>query len=113
MSYDYSYNIKVEIEKFAYTLIGDASVELRADLKIPMVATETLLVSAVSELVADSAALPPAPCAPIVIYYAAQGERVFDIARRYNTTCKAILDANNISGSVLTEKKALLIPAVS
>lgn len=104
---------KVEIEKFAYTLIGDASVELRADLKIPMVATETLLVSAVSELVADSAALPPAPCAPIVIYYAAQGERVFDIARRYNTTCKAILDANNISGSVLTEKKALLIPAVS
>jgi hypothetical protein len=35
---------------------------------------------------------------------------LFDIARRYNTTCKAIVDANGGVETVVNTPKALLIP---
>jgi LysM repeat protein len=101
---------EVTVEKFSFTLTGDATVEIRGELKANTMVYEMLSVSAVTELTVDDSVTPPASVAPLAIYYATAGERLFDIARRYNTTCKAIVDANGGVETVVNTPKALLIP---
>ena len=45
----------------------------------------------------------------MTIYYASEGEDVFDIAKRYNTDIDLIIKSNDISGT-LESDMMLLIP---
>ena len=47
------------------------------------------------------------------IYYASEGERVFDIAKRYHARPKELMGCNQLEGEVLTEKKHILIPSAN
>ena len=46
------------------------------------------------------------------IYYADEGEGVWDIAKRYNTSVEAIMEENELEGEVLEQRGMLLIPIV-
>jgi len=46
----------------------------------------------------------------LIIYYSKKGERLWDIAKRYGSTLKAISQENELSSDVLTEDKMLMIP---
>ena len=46
----------------------------------------------------------------IMKYVADKGEKVWDIARHYNTTADKIISENNLEGKLVTEKCRLLIP---
>lgn len=46
----------------------------------------------------------------IIIYYASKGESIFNIAKKYNTKVKSILEENSIETDVLTSSKHLIIP---
>lgn len=48
----------------------------------------------------------------LVIYYADAGEKVWDIARRYNTSPAEIAGANDLTDDALTGSQMLLIPCV-
>ena len=48
--------------------------------------------------------------AAVVIYFALKNERVWDIARSYNTTTDAIMQENEIDQEILTEDMMLMIP---
>jgi LysM repeat protein len=50
--------------------------------------------------------------AALTIYFTDPGESVWEIARKYNTTVAAILSENKLSGDVVSDKMALLIPTV-
>ncbi len=99
----------VELEEVHFSLTGDSAMELNASLRLTGRAYERLTISPVCE-----AELTPAerqkPEAPLVIYYAQGGERVFDVARRYNTTCAAVSEANGLTEPVIPEARALLVP---
>lgn len=45
-----------------------------------------------------------------VIYFASKNENVWDIARHYNTTVRAVMEENEISDDVIATDKMLLIP---
>ena len=53
--------------------------------------------------------LEPSRCAPLVVYYAEKGERLWDIARKYATSVSAIKTVNDLSRDVLENKQLLLI----
>lgn len=50
--------------------------------------------------------------APLVIYYAEDGEKVWDIAKRYNTSVDELSKLNGIDSDHETAKMMLLIPSV-
>ncbi len=105
-------NAKIEIQNMTYTLVGEGKMELRGQIRIGAQLYQQLTCSAVSEVTVDTSVTPPGPPASLVLYYARAGERIFDIARQYNTTCCAIRDANHLTDSVLVAPKALLIPTI-
>ena len=44
------------------------------------------------------------------IYFAEAGERIWDIAKRYGTDHKAIIESNSLESGILETKQPLLIP---
>ncbi len=48
--------------------------------------------------------------AALVIYFADKNERIWDIAKKYNTTVEAILNENEITGDKTTDAVMLMIP---
>ncbi len=64
----------------------------------------------VSKTIFDTAKQVSAERAPIVLYYPQPGEKLWDIAKNYNTTCDAISSANNLKSNKITDKNVLIIP---
>lgn len=102
----------VAVQSLSYSLTGDAAMEIRANLEITAPVYGTLPLNVISEMTVDEAVEPTASPAPLVVYYARPGERIFDIARRYNTTCDAIQKANGLTEAVVMNPGALLVPAI-
>lgn len=48
----------------------------------------------------------------LIIYYSKKGEKLWDIAKRYGSTLKAISEENEVSGDTLEDDKMLMIPCV-
>ena len=48
----------------------------------------------------------------MIIYFAEQGENVWDIAKRYNTSPALLAADNRLSGDTIAEKQTLLISCV-
>ncbi len=96
----------------SFVLVDSSTAEVRVELQVAAQAYDLTKPYVLCDLVPDPSAEVPKPLAPLVLYFATQGERLFDIAKRYNTTCTAIAAANDMKEQVLTEAKALLIPAV-
>ena len=48
----------------------------------------------------------------LTIYFPVQGEKIWDIARRYSTTAEAIKAENGLEGETVDGKNMILIPAV-
>jgi hypothetical protein len=46
----------------------------------------------------------------LTLYYADRGERIWDIAKRYNTSMEAVKRENNIDADTLEDRSMLLIP---
>lgn len=100
---------RVEPDQFTYTLTGANTMDVRASLTICGTICDILPYQPLVELSEDEDSPLPAPPAPLVIYYAGEGEAIFDIARRYHTTCDAILSANQLTDSTV-HAGPLLIP---
>ncbi len=50
------------------------------------------------------------PKTAMIIYFAKAGEDAFDIAKRYNTSYRAVMEQNGLEDSVLPHNKKILIP---
>jgi len=102
----------VRVCNATFTLTDPNTMEVRIQLHIAAQVYVVYTTDAICEITADLSVVPLAAPAPLVLYYAKAGERLFDIAKRYNTTCQAIAQANGFFDAQIAEPKALLIPAV-
>ena len=50
------------------------------------------------------------PKTAMIIYFAKAGEDAFDIAKRYNTSYRAVMEQNGLEDGVLSSNKKILIP---
>ncbi len=96
-----------------YSMSGAEQIELRTEIRtsgclyevIPCeMITEISLNSDKPKIRTDDAALK--------LYFADEGEKIWDIAKRYNTSVHSIIDDNVLDGDETTKSGMLLIPIV-
>lgn len=96
----------------SFTLNAEDKVDARIELDISALvfSEETLQVAA--DISMDTEHKKNKKTAALTIYFSQEGESVWEIARRYNTTAEAIMTENALSGDLVEEKRKLLIPRV-
>ncbi len=102
---------EVTANNCSYTITGAKNIEVSVELcvnapiyraaRLPLVVDVTVDEDSVKQRQNDSA---------LVIYYADKGERIWDIARRYNSSPEEISEINSVDTACLLAPKTLLIP---
>lgn len=104
--------VAAAVSSLSYRLGENNAVELRFDIRYCIALTNTETCSIITSVTADEAVkLVKNPCA-LTLYYARQGERLWDIAKEYSTAVAMLKQENSIEDDVLDGPKMLLIPTV-
>ena len=102
----------------ALTLLHPANIRTRLDtgtitcdfeVMAGILQWESADVTVVRAASVDRSAKKPARL-PIVLCYPRPGQRLWEIAKRYDTTVSAIAAVNHLSGDAVASEKVLLIP---
>lgn len=100
----------VSVVSLSYRMGENNTVEIRLELRYCVTVCETRQLSAVTAVTADeSAKLTRKPCA-LILYYADEGELIWDIAKFYNISVSSVARENELAEDVLSAPRMLLIP---
>lgn len=102
--------IAPQIASCSYSMQSD-SIEIRFEIKL----SGCLVLSAEHNLLCDISVDEERPkenhCpAALTLYFAEDGERIWDIAKKYNTNVQAVTEENDLDGGIIAHKTMLLIP---
>ncbi len=102
--------ITPQIASCSYSMQSD-SMEIRFEIKL----SGCLILSTEYNLLCDIGVDEERPkenhCpSALTLYFAEDGEQLWDIAKRYNTNVQAVTDENDLDGGVIAQKTMLLIP---
>lgn len=94
-----------------YNISGSSQVELRSEILIQGCVYCVVHKSGICEIAVDETKEKPRDksCA-LTIYYADQGESIWDIAKKYNTSINSVIEENALESDILQQRKMLLIP---
>ena len=93
-----------------YSLSGRSGLELRGEIKVRTASFRRTVVPCVAGLEPDESRVKNDADAPaVVMYFAAAGEELWDIAREHNASASAIADDNGLTGDRLSDNRLLLI----
>lgn len=105
-------NPSASIKSISFRLSDEASIEVRCEISLSLELSNRKNQSCVSRVsTADDREIAPSPYA-LTLYYAQKGERLWDIAKRYNTQLKLLTQENSLDAEVLETPAMLLIPSV-
>ena len=107
---DISANIK--ISSLSYNITGAGSIELRFNICTDGGYTEQNMLNMLCEIKADESRPKNSKLNGPVLYFADEGDEIWDIACRYNTSPSMIMKVNSLDNDKLSCNKALLIPAI-
>lgn len=100
----------VILSSMNYTISGESKIDIRAELDISCVVFENYEKEVLVDISADENSKKEKNNASLTIYFSDENESIWNIAKRYNTTVKAILEENKLSDDTVREKTKLLIP---
>lgn len=105
-------NIQPHTSSISYRLADDNTIEVRCELKLCACAEKTERTRAVCgmELFEDKLIVPD-NCA-LTLYFAKQGESLWDIAKSHNTRLDLLLSENSAENITLDSSQMLLIPKI-
>lgn len=95
---------------YACTLTGDGRAEFKAEISVNAQIKETCECRTLVELKSSENAEEKKKHSSLVIRFCSGGEKVWDIARRYNTTVEDIMSENELTSDEIGEKMMLVIP---
>lgn len=97
----------------SYSLVSTNSVEVKAELKVSGNYYETAECTVLSDIIVDESNPKHADnnCA-VKLYYADEGEDIWEIAKKYSTSINAIMEENNFSDEKISERSMMLIPMI-
>lgn len=101
-----------EILGCSYSLPGTAQLELRCDILLSGRILGEANCHALCEIALDEDSPKERVENRLVLYYAAEGESIWNIAKAYNTSASAIWEENAVESDILTGRTMLLIPIV-
>ncbi len=104
-------DITAMIKSLSFRLSDNNTMELRTEIIVLTKLTKTENIQAVTNIV-DCGELTYDDSCALTLYFADDGENVWDIAKRYRTDISALCVENGLSDKELKEKMLLLIPKV-
>lgn len=109
----YSAGVTVSVTNVSYSISGDSAVDVHVQLLAQGLVYQVRNISAVSEIsINEEAPKQKNSDYALKLYFAESGEKIWDIAKRYNTSVSAVLAENELEQERLAEPCMLLIPMV-
>ncbi len=87
-----------------YILNSGDTLDARVEITISAAVFSVSTVNVVTDIAGSAKGRKSRPEAALTVYFADKGEKVWDIARHYNTTADKIISENNLEGMLVTEK---------
>lgn len=104
---------KAQINSISYRLNGTNNLDLRIEIRLDIAMFQNKVIRSVSEASADEEHLRQRDTkAALTIYYAGDGESVWNIAREYSVNCDAVMAENDLIDDTVIQGRMLLIPNI-
>jgi hypothetical protein len=100
---------QIEVVNCSFTILGENTVEVRVELKICAAIYEKKKMPLIIYIALGDEEDKRETANGLVVYYACEGEEVWDIARRYNSAVEEIMQINSLESDVLDSAKPLII----
>lgn len=101
-----------QIMSVSYRMADKGVIELRCEIKYTVVVEDKTTYTMVKSIIVDDDTKLQKRCSALVLYFADKGESLWDIAKRYNTRKKLILEENSLDNDTLEKAEMILIPLV-
>lgn len=101
-----------DILSCAYNIAAGEKIDIRCEVLVKGSVHCNVSCEALSEIAIDETNTKPKEQNKLYLYYADEGESVWNIAKQYNTAAGAIWEENNVEQDILPQKAMLLIPIV-
>lgn len=95
-----------------YTIQSENKLDIRAELEINGVLFNIVKMPLITDIAINDNALKDKAQPMLTVYFADRGERIWDIAKKYNTTAELIMQENDLSVTELENSQRLLIPTI-
>lgn len=102
----------LEAQNTDFSITSEKKLEVRCEILITGVLYDIITNKVLTNVQVDKESPKSKNDNFLFVYYAASGEYIWDIAKRYNTSVKSILENNTIENEQLTSDMTLLIPIV-
>ena len=102
----------LRVESIRCSLSAPAAAEAEVELSVRGDVYEQVSQSLVCNMEPDESRPKEGCGAALIVYFAGEGEQLWDIAKRYNTDAEAVAATNELPDGVLHKKTMLLIPSV-
>lgn len=104
-------NSSVKVKNIGYTIIDNCNIEISAELQLNSCIYNISKINVVNDItVSENCIKKSNSNSAMVIYFADAGERIWDIARKFNSSPDEISEINSVETPEIKCSKALLIP---
>ncbi len=100
------------VSAVGFVLTDTSKIDLRVEIRLKATISKRNTAEILTDISCDTSTPKENKCASLTIYFSDRGEKIWNIARKYNTTVDAIKIENDIKENLIAEKCMLLIPGV-
>lgn len=108
--FNYVSSCKAQMSSISYRLADDNTVEVRCELRLSVTALQNDDIKVVNDVEIFSDKPNKQDECALTLYFAKEGESLWDIAKSHNTKLELLINENSAEGQTLESPKMLLIP---
>ena len=110
--YNFLHSVSPRVASISYRLSDDNTIEIRWEIKFTITVLNTENILCVKSVdIFDDRPIQPEKCA-LTLYFAKEGERLWDIAKSHNTRLDLLVSENSAENSIVEYPQLLLIPRI-
>lgn len=94
----------------AYTVLSESRLEVRVELSISAGIYLSKKECVITDIEISDEPAAAKKRAPLLVYFAENGEQVWDISKRYGANCSDLMSVNDLKEETLSQSTMLLIP---
>ncbi len=100
------------VSAVGFVLTDNSKIDLRVELKLRATLCRRNTAEIITDIICDKSEAKVKKYSALTIYFSDEGEILWNIARKYNTTIDAIKAENDIKENLISQKCMLLIPSI-
>ena len=102
----------VQIIACSCSVIGDSKLELKTEINVTGIVLSRINKKIINSISVDENSAKKNKSCALTIYFCNDGEDVWNIARKYNTTVEAVMNENDLTDRIISKGRMMLIPGV-